>query len=59
MHSKRPTQNPRIPKDLLRAKQLKEIKEDCFKTVNGLLKWQMKSKKYYVKDKYTTLPETY
>ena len=41
MHSKRPTQNPKVPKDSLKAKQLKEIKEDSpeiLKT-NGLLKW--------------------
>ena len=61
MHSKRLTQNPRVPKDLLKAKWLKEIEEDepeGLKT-SRLLKWQVKSKKYYAKDKYTTLPETY
>ena len=61
MHSKRLIQNPKVLKDLLKAKWLKEIKEDNLKTLktSGLLKWQIKSKKYYVKDKYTTLLEMY
>ena len=28
MHSKKPVQNPRVPKNLLKAKWLKEIKKD-------------------------------
>jgi len=40
---------------------LKEIKKDEPEKpkANGLLKWQIKSRKYYIKNKYTTLPETY
>ena len=61
MHSKKLTQNPKILKDLLKAEWLKKIEEDCSKIpkINGLLKWQVKSKKYYIKNKYTILPETY
>ena len=52
MHSKRPIQNPKVLEDLLKAEWLKEIKKDCFKILktSRLLKWQIKSKKYYVKD---------
>ena len=61
MHNKRLTWNPRILKDLLKAEWLKEIKKDEPKRLktNRLLKWQIKSRKYYIKDKYTTLPEVY
>ena len=40
---------------------MKEIKENEPKKpkASGLLKWQVKSRKYYIKDKYTILPETY
>jgi len=40
VHNKKPTQNPRILKDLLRAKWLKEIKKNKLKgpRTSGLLK---------------------
>ena len=61
MHDKRPTQNPKFLKDLLKAKWLKEIKKDKSKRpkTRRLLKWQVKSKKYYIKDKYIILLKTY
>ena len=61
MYDKKPTQNPRVLKDLLKTKWLKEIEKDCPKIpkMSGLLKWQMKSRKYYVKNKYIMLLEVY
>jgi len=54
-------QKLKILEDLLKAKWLKEIEKEGFKIpkASGLLKWQIKSRKYYIKDKYTTLPEVY
>ena len=54
--------NLRIPKDLLRTKWSREIKGDLVLgelQTSRLLKWQVKSRKYYQKDEYTTLPEIY
>ena len=53
--------NPKILKDLLRAKWSQEIKEEkpVGNCINKLLKWQVKSKKYCEKEKYTTLPKAY
>ena len=53
--------NPKVPKNSPKAKWLKEIKENKPKgpKTSRLLKWQVKSKKYYVKDKYIILPKTY
>jgi len=60
LHAK-PERNPRILKDSLRAKWLQEIKEEesVGNYISKLLEWQVKSKKYYKKEKYTTLPEVY
>ena len=40
---------------------VKKIKEDEPEgsKINELLKWQVKSRKYYIKDKYIMLPEIY
>jgi len=51
----------RIPEDLLKIKWLQEIKkekpvENC---ISKLLKWQVKSRKYYKKEEYTILLEVY
>ena len=53
--------NLRVLKNLLKAEWLKEIKENEPEKpkASRLLEWQIKSKKYYVKDKYITLPEIY
>jgi len=61
VHSKRPVKNLKVLENSLKAKWLKEIEEDEFEEskISGLLKWQIKSKKYYVKDKYTILPKAY
>jgi len=42
--------NLKIPKDLLKAKWLREIEEDLVlkeSQTSRLLKWQIKSRKYY------------
>ena len=47
----KPERNPKILKDLLRTEWLQEIKEEELvgNYINKLLKWQVKSKKYYKK----------
>ena len=61
IHNKRPLRNPKVLEDSLKAKWLKEIKEvePKIPKTSGLLKWQMKSRKYYKKIKYIILPEVY
>jgi len=52
----------KILKDLLKAKWLKEIKKNLIprkSQTSRLLKWQVKSKKYYQKNEYTTLLKAY
>ena len=53
--------NPKIPKDLLRAEWSQEIKEEKLvgNRISKLLKWQVKSRKYYKKEKYTMLSKVY
>jgi len=53
--------NLRILKDSPRAEWLQKIekKESVKNCISKLLKWQVKSRKYYEKEKYTILPEVY
>ena len=59
-HTK-PEENPKISKDLLKAKWLQEIKKEkpVENHISKSLEWQVKSRKYYKKEKYTMLPEVY
>ena len=54
VHNKRPMKNLKVSKNSLKTEWLKEIKK-----ISGLLKWQMKSRKYYKKNKYIILPKVY
>jgi len=53
--------NLKILKDSLKAEWLQEIKEEepVENCISKLLKWQVKSRKYYEKEKYTILPKVY
>jgi len=53
--------NLKIPEDLLKTEWLQEIKEEepVGNCINKLLEWQVKFRKYYKKEKYTILLETY
>ena len=60
LHAK-PKRNLKIPEDSLKAKWSQEIKEEesVENHISKSLEWQIKSRKYYKKKRYTTLPEVY
>jgi len=57
----KPERNLKISEDLLKAKWSQEIKKEkpIKNCVSKSLEWQVKSRKYYKKEKYTILPEVY